>query len=120
MRTFGTQSQMQFADDHEFFQFLGYLAKSDRSSSLVWEHNEKQGAWASEGRIQLLKPLPRPWNVRVTAGVGNIYGRINCNQFIEYIRNQFGFIEGETQDTASIISRIPEEYHESFNEGMAI
>ncbi len=120
MRTFGTQNQMQFADDYEFFQFLGYLAKSDGSTSLVWEHNEEQGAWASEGRIQLFKQLPRPWNVRVTAGVGNIYGRINCNQFIEYIRHQFGFVEGGTQDIASIISHIPEEYLESFNEGMAI
>lgn len=40
MRTFGTQNQMQFADDYEFFKFLGYLAKSDGSTSLVWEHNE--------------------------------------------------------------------------------
>lgn len=45
MRKFGKYNQMQFADDHEFYQFLGYLAKSDGSSSLVWEHNEDQGAW---------------------------------------------------------------------------
>ena len=36
MRKFGKKDQMQFADDHEFYQFLGYLAKSDGSSSLVW------------------------------------------------------------------------------------
>ena len=110
MRTFGTQNQMRFADDHEFFQFLGYLAKSD----------EEQGAWASEGRIQLFKPLPIAWNVRITAGVGNIYGRINCNQFIECIRSQFGFIEGGKQDIPSIVSHIPKEYLENFNDGLAI
>lgn len=120
MRTFGKQNQMRFADDHEFFQFLGYLAKSDGSSSLVWEHNEEQGAWASEGRIQLFKPLPIAWNVRITAGVGNIYGRINCNQFIECIRSQFGFIEGGKQDIPSIVSHIPKEYLENFNDGLAI
>jgi hypothetical protein len=120
MRTFGSQNQMAFTDDREFFQFLGYLAKSDGSTSLVWEHNEEQGAWASEGRIQLFKPLPKQWNVKVTAGVGNIYGRINCNQFIEYIRSQFGFVEGRTQDIPTIQSLIPKENLEDFNDGLAI
>lgn len=120
MRTFGSQNQMVFANDHEFFQFLGYLAKSDGSTSLVWEHNEDQGAWASEGRIQLFRPLPIQWNVRVTAGVGNIYGRINCNQFIEYVRSQFGFTEGRPQDINAIISHIPDENLEDFNNGLAL
>ncbi len=118
MRTFGTQNQMRFADDHEFFQFLGYLAKSDGSSSLVWEHNEEQGAWASEGRIQLFKQLPRPWNVKITAGVGNIYGRINCNQFIQYIRTNYGYVEGRSQDVAAILGNIPAEYVVDFNNGL--
>lgn len=120
MRTFGSQNQMVFVDDHEFFQFLGYLAKSDGSTSLVWEHNEEQGAWGSEGRIQLFKPLPRLWNVRITAGVGNIYGRINCNQFIQYIHSHFGFTEGRTQDVSSIISLIPEENLKDFNCGLEL
>lgn len=52
-QNFGHNSQIQFANEHEFYKFLGYLAKSDGSTSLVWEHNENQGAWGSEGRIQI-------------------------------------------------------------------
>lgn len=118
MRTFGTQNQIQFEDEHEFFQFLGYLAKSDGSSFLVWEHNEEQGAWGSEGRIQLYRPLPIQWNVRVTAGVGNMCGRINCNQFIQFIRTNYGYVEGGTQDIATILSNIPDEYKVDFNNGL--
>lgn len=120
MRTFGSQNQMVFANDHEFFQFLGYLAKSDGSTSLVWEHNEKQGAWASEGRIQLFRPLPIQWNVKVTAGVGNIIGRINCNEFVEYIRSNYGFIEGSLQDIESIRGLIPENFISVFNSGIEL
>lgn len=120
MRTFGTQNQMQFADDHEFFQFLGYLAKSDGTTSLVWEHNENQGAWGSEGRIQLFRSLPIQWNVRVTAGVGNMCGRINCNHFIQYIRSNYGYVEGGTQDVAVILGNIPDEYRGDFNDGLTL
>lgn len=118
MRTFGTQNQMKFANDHEFFQFLGYLAKSDGSSSLVWEHNEEQGAWGSEGRIQLYKPLPHQWNVNVTAGTGNIIGRINCNEFIQHIRSNYGFVEWKVQDIVAIRVNIPKEYEPDFNNGL--
>lgn len=50
-QSFGRNGQVQFANEHEFYKFWGYLAKSDGSTSLVWEHNENQGAWGSEGRI---------------------------------------------------------------------
>lgn len=120
MRTFGTQNQMKFADDHEFFKFLGYLAKSDNSSSLVWEHNENQGAWGSEGRIQLYKPLPYEWDVNVTAGTGNIIGRINCNDFVEYICNTFGFAHGKAQDALAIRRTIPVNYINDFEAGLSL
>ena len=48
-QNFGIKNQMQFANEHEFYKLLGYLAKSDGSTSLAWEHNENQGAWGSEG-----------------------------------------------------------------------
>lgn len=120
MRTFGKQNQMRFADDHEFFQFLGYLAKSDGSSSLVWEHNENQGAWGSEGRIHLYSPLPVAWNVRMTAGNTGIYRRINCNDFIECICNSFGFVHGNTQNIDAIRITIPAGYLSDFDNGLSL
>lgn len=118
MKTFGTQNQMQFADDHEFFQFLGYLAKSDGSSSLVWEHNENQGAWGSEGRIHLYNSLPVAWNVRITAGNASIYGRINCNDFVEHICNSYGFVHGKAQNVDAIRTFIPSDNLSDFDEGL--
>lgn len=118
MRKFGKKDQMQFVDDHEFYQFLGYLAKSDGSSSLVWEHNEDQGAWGSEGRIHLYQSLPVAWNVSVTAGNTGIYGRINCNDFVELICDSYGFVQGKTQNVAAILAKIPADYISDFNDGM--
>ena len=52
-QSFGSIGQVQFADEHEYYRLLGYLAKSDGSTELAWEHNEQQGAWGSEGESSL-------------------------------------------------------------------
>lgn len=119
-QSFGSHGQIQFANEHEYYKFLGYLAKSDGSTSLVWEHNEEQGAWASEGRIQILSPIPYPFQLQETAGVGNILSRVNCNEFIENIRVDHKFVTGKHQDLAKIRTTIPEEYMMDFEEGLAL
>ena len=120
--SFGQLGQIQFANEHEYYLFLGYLAKSDGSTSLVWEHNENQGAWASEGRIQILKPLPLPYpfNVSLTAGVGNIIARVNCNEFIENIRANHSFVTGTAQNIQAIRQTIPPQYLQDFDSGLAL
>lgn len=45
-------------------------------------------------------------------------GRINCNQFIQYIRTNYGYVEGGTQDVAAILGNIPAEYVVDFNNGL--
>ena len=54
----GSTGQVQFANEHEYYRLLGYLAKSDGSTEFAWEHNEEQGAWGSEGRIKFRSPKP--------------------------------------------------------------
>ena len=39
-QSFGTNGQIQFANEHEYYKFLGFLARSDGSTSIVWEHNK--------------------------------------------------------------------------------
>lgn len=119
-QSFGSRGQIQFADEHEYYKFLGYLAKSDGTTSLVWEHNEDQGAWASEGRIQILSPIPYPFQLQETAGVGNILSRVNCNEFIENICINHKFMTGKYQDIVNIRTTIPEEYMMDFEEGLAL
>ena len=83
-QSFGSTGQVQFANEHEYYRLLGYLAKSDGSTELAWEHNEEQGAWGSEGRIKFRSPKPNNiGTLKLTAGVGNVLYRVNCNSFVE-------------------------------------
>jgi hypothetical protein len=117
--TFGTRNQVQFNNEHDYYELLGYLAKSDGTTSLVWEHNEEQGAWGSEGRIQFFTSnrlyatiLPH------TAGVGNIVSRVNCNEFVQNLNEDHNFAYGSTQNEDAIRETIPEEYLADFDRGL--
>ena len=48
---FGRNGQVNFSCPEDYYELLGYLAKSDGTTSITWENNEDQGAWGSEGRI---------------------------------------------------------------------
>ncbi len=41
--SFGIQGQISFSNENEYYELLGYLAKSDGTTALTWEHNEDQG-----------------------------------------------------------------------------
>lgn len=120
--SFGRKKQMRFADEHEFYRLLGYLAKSDGSTSLTWEHNEERGAWASEGRVHILTDdFPRRGlgELSFTAGTGsNIVCRINCNEFVQNLREDHGFVDGKVQDAEAIRETVPEAYRADFDLGL--
>lgn len=110
---------MKFNTANEFYKLLGYLTKSDNSTSLVWEHNEEQGAWGCEGRIQIyVDDFPQLGSLELTAGVGNIKYRLNCNDFIQYICTHYGFRYGSHQDATAIRAYIPNEYLADFDAGL--
>ena len=121
-QSFGNKGQIQFSNQHEFYKFLGFLAKSNGTTSLVWAHNEDQGAWGSEGRIQIhVDNIPQICQVTLTAGNGgNVVSRINCNEFVENICTQHGFVYGGQQDVDQIRATIPEQFINDFNEGLNI
>lgn len=120
--SFGTIGQIQFANEHEFYKLLGYLAKSDGSTSLAWEHNEDQGAWGSEGRIQIhVTNMPAIGQLKLTAGNGGgIFYRINCNEFVENLNVNHGFVYGGVQNIANIRQTIPVSFLQDFDEGYNI
>ena len=121
-RNYGKNNQVRFADDHEYFRFLGYLAKSDGSTRIVYEHNELQGAWAHEKRIQFLvePPAEIASNVSLTVGTGNIKYRVNCNEFLQEILNFHGFVNGRKQNRSLIERTIPSEYLSDFYNGLSL
>lgn len=117
-QNFGTQNQIHFNDENEYYEFLGYLAKSDGSTSLTWEHNEEQGAWGSEGRIHFyIQNPPISATLQHTAGTGNIVSRVNCNEFVENIVTHNNFIMGNIQDLNLIRRTIPQLYLVDFDRG---
>ena len=108
--SFGTKNQVHFTSENEYYEALGYLAKSDGTTSIVWEHNEEQGAWGSEGRIHIYtNNFPFINNCKLTAGNGNIRHRTNCNEFIKNIvidrgDNYYWFSIGGSVDSAAGVS----------------
>jgi len=119
MRRYGTQGQISFNSDTEYYQALGYLAKSDGTTSLTWENNENQGAWG-EGRIHFYIENPQITGYfRHTKGTGNVVSRVNCNEFLANLYQNHNFVNGATQDIDAIRTTIPSKYISDFNYGLS-
>lgn len=119
--SYGNNNQVNFANLNEFYKVLGYLAKSDGTTAITWEHNENQGAWGSEGRIHINENNQRfPANFIYTAGNGSTCFRVNCNEYVECLRDDFGFSLGMTQNILSIRNLVPDIYKADFDSGLAL
>ena len=86
---YGKQGQVRFNNEEEKQEAFEYLINSDDVDIFVHEDNQKQGAWASEERIHFYKEkgIPECLKRNMTAGRGALYGRINCKELCEEIRN---------------------------------
>ena len=115
---YGSKGQVSFRNLSEYYYALGFLADSSRAE-LRWEHNEDQGAWGSEGRIHCLIPENRfPDFFSFTAGRGNVYARINCNDYVETLITEHNFsYNGAWNNVEKIKSTVPEQYLQVFMEG---
>lgn len=118
---YGNYNQVVFGNFHEYYLALGFLA-NPRNAELRWENNEEQGAWGSEGRIHCLVPESRfPQFFRFTAGRGNVYARINCNDYVGTLVSSHNFAyNGQTNNVESIVSTVPEIYREDFWTGYGV
>lgn len=114
-------SQIRFSNQNEYYQALGFLAKTDGTTSIHWENNENQGAWGSEGRIHFLITNPAiPGYFKLTAGRPGIEHRTNCNEFIQNIVTNHSFVMGDTQNIVAIRNTIPANYISDFNHGLTL
>lgn len=54
----------------------------------IHEDNQNQGAWGPEERIHFYSEegVPECLKRQMTAGRGDLYGRINCKEFCEELR----------------------------------
>lgn len=78
---YGRNNQVSFKNAEEKEEALHYLATSS-NVQFVCEDNQNQGAWAQEHRFhfQSKAGIPECLDRQMTAGRGNIYGRINCKE----------------------------------------
>ena len=119
--TYGTKNQISFSCDCDFYKALGYLARNCNATSLHWEKNDEQGAWGQEGRVHFYVDAPKiPGIFLLTAGVGNVRHRTNCNDFVEEIVANYGFQYGIQQDQQLIRTKIPQVYQKDFDDGLNI
>ena len=91
---------LQFANDNEFFEAYGFLCNNIKHQlEFQWEYNETSGAWGNEGRILFYAtnggheylPMPNALLIKLTAGVGRVIKRINCNDYIQELVKNYGF-----------------------------
>lgn len=115
---YGSQDQVSFRDMNEYYFALGFLANS-RNAEIRWENNEDQGAWGSEGRIHCLVPENLfPQFFRFTAGRGNVYARINCNDYVGTLVTEHNFnYNSRGQNVSKILETVPDKYRDIFKEG---
>ncbi len=121
--SFGSRSPyLVFSNEQHFFYALGFLVRASETKAcdLVWEDNQDQGAWGHECRIRVYDRLAEFKNLytgRVSAGVGNILGRINCNQYIEYLTQHHKFRLQSVPDYHSVKNTVPVDFRQDFDDG---
>lgn len=87
---FGKNGQVRFDSEEELRIAIEYILSSDNVDFNVHEDNQDQGAWGPEERIHFKDAagVPECLKRNMTAGKGGIYGRINCKEFCDLIREE--------------------------------
>jgi len=119
---FGRNDQVILDSPEDYFELLGYLARNDGLTEVVWENNDEQGAWAPEGRIHFSEKPPSALKAHLhhTAGRGSVVSRVNCNAFVDRLLAQHAFVEGGQQNEKAIRATVPAQYHKDFDRGLAL
>lgn len=117
---FGEKNIVQFQDEADFYLCLGFLLNNSKGVSFTWEkYNNK---WGIEGRIWITDSSNAPLSLRnaFSAGTDTIDNRLNCNEYILYLYNNFGIVNGRNQNLNNISSNVPIQYLKDFNRGLTL
>lgn len=115
---------LEFQNNSHFFEALGFLVQSaaEGSCRFVIEDNQEQGAWGQEYRIQIFnnRPLFEQFFInKVTSGVGRCIGRINNNQYLEYIMENHN-VQMPSVNVQNVRVTIPTQYVQDFERGVSL
>lgn len=87
---YGENDQVRFFSEEEKQEAIEYILNSPNVDYNIHENNQNQGAWGSEDRIHFKEEegVPECLKRNMTAGRHGLYGRINCKEFCEEIRQR--------------------------------
>lgn len=86
---YGKNKQVYFDNEKEKQEAIEYILSSPNVDFNIHEDNQNQGAWAPEDRIHFKSEEGVPESLKrlMTAGKPGLYGRINCREFCDEIRD---------------------------------
>jgi len=118
--SFGRDNPITFESQEIYYETLGFLSKSNGTTSITWEDNQNQGARAHEIRIQCYSNIgnfPLPLTRKFTIGTGRSIHKINATDFLQDLLDNHNFQLNENHNTADIRNTIPQQYHVDFDRG---
>lgn len=85
---YGENGQVSFFSEEEKREAIDYILNSPNVDFNIHENNQDQGAWGPEDRIHFKREegVPECLKRNMTAGRPGLYGRINCKEFCEELR----------------------------------
>lgn len=87
---YGKNGQVYFNSEEEKREAVDYILTSSNVDFYIHENNQNQGAWGPEDRIHFKREegVPNCLKRIMTAGNDGLYGRINCKEFCEELREE--------------------------------
>ncbi len=106
---FGRINIIKFVDEQDFYLCLGYISNTNRIAHVnIEDYDNKYGI---EHRIWMRNTnnIPETLRLAISDG-GNYAARLNCNEYIQYIVDNYGFPNIDE-------NKIPDKYKKYYIEG---
>lgn len=118
--SFGERNWVIFHDEADFYLCLGFLLNVSKGVRFDWEAYDNK--WGVEGRIWINNSSNAPPSLRnaFSAGTTTVDHRLNCNEYIIYLHNNFGITTGRNQNITHIQSLVPSSYLNDFQRGLQL
>lgn len=115
---FGERNIVEFSSPESFYEALGFLANGEKRG-IRFDFEKYDNKWGIEGRIWITKAANAPKDLRASfsAGTQQVDSRLNCNEYIRYLINNYGFEKGSDNTYRSIVAYIPSKYVKDFDRG---
>lgn len=115
--SFGTQGQLTFSSEEQFYEALGCFANRE-SFSITFEENSLTNSYADAYRIKKKTPKKLMSPIENALRNGN---RINCNEYVQYIMSNHGFYRDSMKhilcDPHNVLTTVPYDYQRYFIKG---